>query len=445
MRKSKYNFYYKLDEKNYLLFNSLSNGLAKVSKEVVDILRKNNKNIDKINGSIKSNLIKGKFIIEENFDELAYLSIVKRKIQMDTSQLSLVIAPTLNCNLDCIYCYENNIELDMDINIEEELIKFIDNRISNNVKSLFITWYGGEPLLCLDKIKRLSKKIINLCKEKNIYFNANMFTNGTNYTKENAMMLKDLGVQFVQITLDGNSQTHNHRRPFKDGSGSFDIIFNNIKNTIGIIPIHLRVNLDKNNMENVLSFCNNLRNEKWFDSKSIYIYYGFVRDLSSSCLSYKEECLSPWDYHKKQLELRKKLYTNSVGIEEHYPVQKFGCSATAINSFVIGPRGELYKCLSNIGDSEFEIGNIFNSFEMNSTHLSYLYESFESDEECKKCKVLPLCMGGCVDMRIKSKKGEAKEKDCTGWKYYLEESLKLYYLNKIEEQNNNENIILPTE
>ncbi|MBF1451676.1 MAG: hypothetical protein HXN61_07795, partial [Prevotella pallens] len=42
-----------------------------------------------------------------------------------------------------------------------------------------------------------------------------------------------------------------------------------------------------------------------------------------------------------------------------YPVlQGKGCSATHLNSFLIGPLGELYKCWNELGDSKKIIGYI---------------------------------------------------------------------------------------
>jgi hypothetical protein len=41
-------------------------------------------------------------------------------------------------------------------------------------------------------------------------------------------------------------------------------------------------------------------------------------------------------------------------------------------------------------------------------------------------------MGGCVDVRVKSKRGELDAKDCAGWKFYLEDALREYYKSKMQ-------------
>ena len=48
-----------------------------------------------------------------------------------------------------------------------------------------MTWYGGEPLMNIETIERLSDFFVEFCKENDIEYTAMVVTNGFNLTKEN--------------------------------------------------------------------------------------------------------------------------------------------------------------------------------------------------------------------------------------------------------------------
>lgn len=94
--------------------------------------------------------------------------------QIQLNNVSYVIAPTLNCNYNCVYCFENkeNRKLRMNFNTAEDILSFIIKQIESNklIKSIKITWFGGEPLLSYDLILEFSKKIIAKLNKMNILY-----------------------------------------------------------------------------------------------------------------------------------------------------------------------------------------------------------------------------------------------------------------------------------
>ncbi len=53
-----------------------------------------------------------------------------------------------------------------------DILNFIESQIGH-LDSLNITWYGGEPLLELERILSLSKQMLRLCKKNNVrYFSS---------------------------------------------------------------------------------------------------------------------------------------------------------------------------------------------------------------------------------------------------------------------------------
>lgn len=428
-----YNFFFPINVKeNYLAFNSLKNGLAVFPGKLVKILQSFQPGDSlKLPESTLAELKKGGFVCDDLYDEYGML-LVRRHLQQYSSgeSLGLTIAPTIACNLSCSYCFETPQDSRMDQSVISQIVEFVKKRIKTGLKKLSITWYGGEPLLCLDIIEDLSRRLVDLCDKNDVNYSAYIITNGTLFTRAAAEKLKSLKVNGAQITIDGDKNMHDSRRPYRNGKGSFDRIVANIMDTAGIIPIELRVNIDRQNVDTVLEFFKKMQSDDrlgvHFKNNDINIHYGFVRKFSASCRCSDEECLKPSEFWQEELKLHGYLYEKGIA-QPYYPSLRSGCVATTINGYVVGPRGELYKCWNHLGESEMVVGNIGKDIRIDSLYISYLTESFETDKNCKECKVLPICMGGCVDIRINYKKGAFPAIDCSRWKYYLEESLKAYY------------------
>ncbi len=430
MKQSRYNFFYKLNNGQFLIYNALKNGLAVVEEDIVEKI-KNVEKEENLDEELKKELIKGGFIIEDNFNEYAVLTIRRHLQQYMSNGIAMTIAPTINCNLACKYCFENPDGAVMDEKTEDKIVEYVKNELKSGKKYVSVTWYGGEPLLCMKQIESLSGKLIELCRKRRARYYADIITNGTLYTKDVAERLKKLKVARVQITLDGYKDTHDVRRPFKDRrKSSFEAIVKNLEDTVGILPVSLRINVDKENVEQAVQFVKDLKSKPWFDPNYIYPYFGYVRKYTASCRCSEDECLLPGEFWQKSFELQQYLVENEIASPE-YPDISSGCGATSIHSYVIGPKGELYKCWNHLGEKNQVVGYIDKEIDLNPLYTEYLYESFETDEECRKCKYLPICMGGCVDIMIKAKRGEMPSKDCTKWKEYLEKQLKLFYEYKL--------------
>ncbi len=432
MKQSRYNFFFELDNGQYLIYNALKNGLGLVDRSVVEKIKsvKEGQKSD-IDEGLLAELKKGGFLIDDDFDEYAVLTIRRHLQQYGSNGVSLTIAPTINCNFSCKYCFENPDKAIMDEKIEDKIVEYVKNELKSGKKYVSVTWYGGEPLLCLKNIESLSNKLIELCRKRRARYMADIITNGSLYTKDVAEKLKKLKIQSVQITLDGDKEMHDKRRPFKDRRrSSFDAIIKNLEETVGIIPVSLRINVDSENVDRAIDFVKELKSKPWFDPNYIFPYFGYVRKYTASCRCSEEECLLPGEFWRKSYELQEYLVKEDIAVPE-YPDISSGCGATSIHSYVIGPKGELYKCWNHLGEKSQIVGYIDKNIDLNPLYTQYLYESFENDEECKECKYLPICMGGCVDVMIKAKRGEMPSKDCTKWKEYLEKQLKLYYHYKL--------------
>lgn len=111
---------------------------------------------------------------------------------------------TKACNLKCKHCYEDAMAKPApDELTTQEAFKVIDEFASAGVVA--IAFSGGEPLMRKDFFE-----VANYAAKKDFY--VSVATNGTLITKEVAKKLKDSGVQYIEISLDGFEKTHDSFR-----------------------------------------------------------------------------------------------------------------------------------------------------------------------------------------------------------------------------------------
>ena len=302
---------------------------------------------------------------------------------------------------------------------KENLMKFIEEQL-DTTEQLSINWYGGEPLLVMDIIEDMSGRLIKLCEEKGVAYTAGIVTNGYLLSTEIARRLAVCKVTNMQITIDGPEEIHNKRRPLAGGQGTFKKILENVKDSKGFIDhISIRINTDKENVNETNKLIKDIK-EMGVDSENVSFYLGLVESHNGCYLD--EKCLTAEAFSKKHLDFMKE---NGIQLMNAYPalVANF-CGADLKNSFVVDSAGLLYKCWNDVGVAERAVGSValqdaedtrrYND----SLYYDYMLYDATEDVECRDCKFLPICMGGCPFRR----RGNGNR--CVDKKYIMEEYLR---------------------
>ncbi len=427
MKASRYTFLFSVDGEKRLAYNALTNGLALVDEACADCLENfSEEKFWSLPEATRCQLQRGGFVIADELDERDVVRVRYRMQQYATSHIGLTIAPTLACNLACRYCFESSFTGFMSDETKNAVVRFAGELMQGGAKLLSVTWYGGEPLLALDTIEALSQGFLRVTEEKHVSYEASIITNGTLLTEEVAQRLLAAKVSSAQVTLDGPPDVHDQRRPLRSGKGSYARIVANLERVAKILPISLRVNVDQHNAEHALDFVETLMAEPWFDPQCVGVHFGYVRKYTPSCGCGLDEMLKPSAFWQMQEALGQKLVARGLS-QPLYPELASGCTATAACSFVVGPQGELYRCWNHVGDAKAVVGTVFDAAVNHPLYVQYLVAGFDQDPECLQCRFLPLCAGGCVDVRVKASQGLLPSKDCSGWRYYLERQLASYY------------------
>jgi len=152
---------------------------------------------------------------------------------------------TKSCNLKCSYCFAGGksnkiISLDMAKKSVDFLIKNAQEAdlkdLVNNRRIIDISFWGGEPLLEWDLLKKIvlyTEKV----KPSNIELNFGGTINGTLLTPDKFDFLDEHKILFM-ISLDGTKETHDKYRVQCNGKGSQEIIVNNLKEVLKKWPFY---------------------------------------------------------------------------------------------------------------------------------------------------------------------------------------------------------------
>lgn len=414
MKLSKYNLTEDVED-GLVVFNTASGGILKLNERYGNQYRKMEKNDWRVEEGLVSQLKYGGMLIEDEVDEKAKLDVISHAARYSSNTLHLTIAPTLACNFRCPYCYEKGRrQSGMNAEVEEDLIEFIRER-AVGLSELSVCWYGGEPLLRIGQIRRLTGRIKEVISEQCSY-HATIVTNGYLLSDEVASELVDLDVRSAQVTLDGSRAEHDRRRIPREGVPTFDVILNNIEKCCQNLQITIRANVDKTNISSADELLDEIERRSLKGSVSFYL--APVDNVNGTCLS-DSSCFSMKSYSKEEVVFYRKA------IERGFSVSLFNrgnpsiCGAVSKNAYVVDPMGALYKCWDEVGDGSKAVGSVKEGPMLNNAMIRWL--SYEpDDEECSTCFAYPVCMGGCPHHTLN---GDGKR--CSSLRYNVDQRLSL--------------------
>lgn len=222
----------------YYIYDVNTNQILSVERAVYDFLleEQSGKSVPVVNrevGETIANLKRMGFLKEDRIGEILHpaTATIESIVNDQFSHMSLQV--TQGCNLRCKYCaysgnYENrgHSQKEMSFEMAKQGIDFLI-RHSAHSEDISLGFYGGEPLLAFDLIKRCMDYAQRMAEGKKIRFT--MTVNGTLLTEEKVEALERYECQLL-VSLDGPKEIHDKNRVFADQRGSFDTIMQNLKN-----------------------------------------------------------------------------------------------------------------------------------------------------------------------------------------------------------------------
>lgn len=404
-------------------------------------------NWDKLPSPVLQALVLSEAVVTEEEDELnAVLTLNKANVKdADRKFLSFTIQPTANCQLGCHYCGQQHVKkvssTDTNKVIYDRIISKAES-LKDTLKTLSISWYGGEPITGLSAIEELSELLITYCEKNNIAYDATMITNALALKPSlfNRLVEKHK-ITTYQITIDGTAAFHDQRRMLKNGGPSFDIIFNNVKEIVHSDffkkhepNIGIRCNVDGQNKENVFELVDMLFEHDILNKVNFNL--APIHDWGDNGAS-KINGISKEDFAQFEIDIYMKLHEYGVLRKSGLiPLKKHNVC------MVVNEHSEVYDAYGNVStcweipytpfydNTEFYAGNLHKTPQLDSSKVlmrDWYDEIPTNDTWCKGCRFLPVCGGSCP------KHWRRGTPACPSFKFNIDERLFLNKLMNIEE------------
>jgi len=355
--------------------------------------------------------------IQEALEDIGYLT-ENGMLYSDDSQVTLdmlegrgavIKAMCLHvahdCNMTCKYCFGDKGAFEgerslLSLETGKKAIDFLLQH-SGTRRNLEIDFFGGEPLMNFEVVKKLVSYGREAEKEyeKNIRFT--ITTNG--------LLLDDAKSEFINenmdnviLSIDGRPDVNDNMRRTVNDKGTYDIITKNYlrfvekrKGTYYVRGTFTRENLDfsedvkhlaEKGFRNVsvepvvtdpsLDFA--LQNE---DKEAICREYDKLTDLF---LEYAEQ--------GKQFE----FFHFNVDLNQGPCVVKrvSGCGA-GTEYVAVSPEGDIYPCHQFVGNPDFRLGNLYDDQFINQRYDEFNKAHIYNKEKCRSCWAKFYCSGGC--------------------------------------------------
>ena len=315
------------------------------------------------------------------------------------------------CNLRCEYCFAdggtyNGAAENMSLDVALKAIDMIVSKSANR-HNLEVDFFGGEPLLNFDVVKKTVEYARSIEKAHNKNFRFTITTN--------AMLLNDEIIDFfnkemynVVVSIDGRRSVHDCVRKTASGKGSFDTA---IKNALRFKQLrkgqyYIRgtyTALNKDFSQDVL-FLNDLG----FDQLSIEP----VVLPENHRLAIKKEDI---EQLKAEYDKLAEAYVERRKGEKWFNFFHFmldiyngpceskrlvGCGAG--NDYVaVAPNGNIYPCHQFDGEKDYVIGNVLDGTFNTEIPKFFAENNLLKKDKCRNCWAKYYCSGGCAANAIK--------------------------------------------
>ena len=219
----------------------------------------NNISGDIFTGDAAENL--SEIIHEEPFNEEDLILWKKQKAKLvgekvELQNLCLVLSQ--DCNMRCIYCYENGGSFNktrkiMDCSTIKKIVDWWISKIPQEISLVRVEFYGGEPLLNIsgfmyaieyinEKMKQLNKKV-RYC----------VITNGTLINGEILEVLK-MNKVTVTLSIDGDRESQNVNRRLLGNQDSYDIVVQNLHRLLDLnVRVLARITMTQGNVKRLFN------------------------------------------------------------------------------------------------------------------------------------------------------------------------------------------------
>lgn len=330
---------------------------------------------------------------------------LKRKTSGVIKALCLHVAHS--CNLNCAYCFASQGKYQgqralMSFETGKRALDFLVEN-SGTRRNLEIDFFGGEPLMNWDTVKKLVEYARSIEKEKGKNFRFTLTTNGVNID-DDVIEFSNREMSNVVLSLDGRKEVHDRYRVDYSGKGSWDLIVPKFQKFVKErggknyymrgtfthanpdfledIKQMLSLGFSELSMEPVVCASGDPSELTQEDKEIIFTQYEKLAELMLE----RDKQGKPFTFYHYMIDLK-----GGPCIYKRIS----GCGS-GTEYMAVTPWGDLYPCHQFVGDEKFRLGDIWHGVTNTAIQQEFGSCNVYAREDCRDCWAKLYCSGGCA-------------------------------------------------
>ena len=345
----------------------------------------------------------GKLFTPDSFSSIA--GELKRRTSGVVKALCLHIAHS--CNLNCSYCFASQGKYHgeralMSFEVGKQALDFLVEN-SGSRRNLEVDFFGGEPLMNFDVVKRLVGYARSIEKEKGKNFRFTLTTNGV-LVDDDVIEFSNREMSNVVLSLDGRKEVHDRFRVDYQGRGSWDYI----------VPKFQKFVKERGNKSYYMRGTFTHHNPDFLEDIKTMLELGFT-ELSMEpvvcaaddpcALTEADKAVVMKQYEELAELMLKRHREGNPFTFYHYMIDLKGgpCIYKRVSGcgsgteyMAVTPWGDLYPCHQFVGDDKYKLGNVFDGVTNTAVQDEFTECNVYTRPECKDCWARLYCSGGCA-------------------------------------------------
>ena len=362
----------------------------------------NENEIKEVFNDIETLKRENKLFTEDTFEDKAFDFKNRNTV---IKALCLHVAHT--CNLNCEYCFASQGKYHgeralMSFEVGKRAIDFLIEN-SGSRRNLEVDFFGGEPLMNFDVVKKIVEYARSIEKKHNKNFRFTLTTNGVAINDE-VIEFANKEMHNVVLSLDGRKEIHDNLRKTITGKGSYDIIVPKFQEFVKKREgknYYMRGTFTHNNTD----FTNDIFHMADLGFKELSMEPVVCKPDEKYALT-KDDLpilFEQYEILAKEMLKREKegnpitFYHYMLDLEHGPCIYKriSGCGS-GTEYMAVTPWGDLYPCHQFVGDEKFCLGNIFDGVKNKELVNEFKCCNAYARPECKDCIAKLYCSGGCA-------------------------------------------------
>ena len=319
--------------------------------------------------------------------------------------LCLHVAHT--CNLNCSYCFASQGKYHgdralMSYEVGKQALDFLMDH-SGTRHNLEVDFFGGEPLMNFDVVKRLVAYARSVEKERGKHFRFTLTTNGV-LIDDDVIDFANREMSNVVLSLDGRKEVHDRYRVDYAGNGSWEKIVPKFQKLVQARQgknYYMRGTFTHANPDFLKDIQTML--DLGFTELSMEPVVAAHGDPAALTEADKEIVMQQYEELARLMLQRDKegrpftFYHYMIDLKGGPCIYKriSGCGS-GTEYMAVTPWGDLYPCHQFVGDEKFKLGNIWDGVENHAVQAEFAGCNVYAREECRDCWARLYCSGGCA-------------------------------------------------